>query len=195
MIDRSMRQIKNTLYNSNRQGKDYNKMQGQPASPQSKKGAPCNRLPAISTKEIKELDKELEARIRDLERMNADLEREKGIEERILERKYEPAMNRNDRAIERLYTKIDSAWDRVRSKYPVVHPRMKKRFTKYSDAAEVLAHYWQGRETSKKQLIRKISNSAEIYAEAIRYAEHLTKPHSPERKYVERAGDFLWNID
>lgn len=87
--------------------------------------------------------------------------------------------------------RLEEEWSAIRARYPIEHPSP-RRFKYYSGAAAVLAHYWQGEELPEEDLISKIITNPKTNIRAFEYANNLTYPNTSERKYVEKANNFLW---
>ncbi len=88
--------------------------------------------------------------------------------------------------------RVEEEWSAIRERYLIEHPHQRSRFKYYSDAARVLANYWQGEDLPEEDLVSQIITDSRMSVRAFEYATHLTFPESPERKYVEKANRFLW---
>jgi len=121
-----------------------------------------------------------------------DQEMNEKIEE--VKKPYMKKMRYQGKKIGNLESQLDLAKENIRKKYAIIHPEQRK-FRKSRDAARVLAHYWQGDEISEPDLILKIISNVDTYVEAVEYVDLLTSENSPERKYANKAGRFLWRND
>jgi len=99
---------------------------------------------------------------------------------------------RSSDELDQLEDSREEAWRRVRANYSIKHPPKKSEFRYYCEAAEVLAHYWQGEKIKKQRLLKKIMRDPNLSARVYEFAKNLTEPNSPERAYVQSAQDFLF---
>lgn len=146
------------------------------------------RLPEGWDSELRRIDEEVGKTVAVIQllrdRMNAEIA--------AVKEKYQSRMPHG--RLEDLHAQKPEAWKRIRERHPIQHPERRDGFATYGEAAEVLAHYWQGEHINSQELLRGIAGAGNnvLNTRAYQFAENLTEPGSPERKYVDAAQKFLW---
>lgn len=148
------------------------------------------RLPPGWDNELRALD----TQIKDVQKRQNDMRVKMEMELQRVRAAYDLEIIGNDGELSRLRGEKDLALGRIRDGPGVNHPTRVK-ISNTRQAAEVLAHYWQGEEMDRETLLDGIAGMGipGIYARASDFAANLTKPESDERKYVQVAQDHLWS--
>jgi hypothetical protein len=146
------------------------------------------RLPNGWDQELKSLDAKIKSYEDERDSLNRQMETEL---ERVRE-SYRARMPIDQ--LSGLQVSKNNIWERIRSKHKIEHPKRTDKLTTVRQAAEVLAHYWQGEELDNQKLLDAICGFGDntFNARAYQFASNLTAPNSPERQYVRSAQDFLW---